>query len=74
MAHNIYGDLAAGKNLPKHTAVIGGPLNRAHVSMRKAADILRHGKIRGRNLTKRQQGLFGAIRGGTRPTRLKRRG
>lgn len=72
MAHNIYGDVGGGKKLPSHTRVIGGPMNRNLVSRRKAGMILRHGMVRGHNLTRRQRGLFGLIRGGGRPTRLKR--
>lgn len=38
----------------------GNPL-----SMKKAGTILKHGEVDGRPLTKKQKGLFGAIRGGT---------
>lgn len=41
------------------------------VSMKKAGTILKHGAIRGRPLTRRQRGFFGAIRGGARLTRLR---
>ena len=36
------------------------------VSAGKAKKILRHGKVRGKSLSKKQKGLFGAIAGGTR--------
>jgi len=35
----------------------------------KAKEILRHGKVRGRKLTKRQKGMFGAVAGGRRQRR-----
>lgn len=38
----------------------------------KAGEILKHGEVRGHPLTKKQRGLFGLIRGGGTPTRLKR--
>ena len=44
---------------------------RAKVSARKAKEILGHGEVHGRPLTKRQRGFFGLIAGGGRPTRLK---
>ena len=34
------------------------------VSSRKAREILRHGKVKGHKLTKRQKGFFGARAGG----------
>ncbi len=39
----------------------------------KAKEIKRHGEIRGEPLTPKQEGFFGLIAGGGRPTRLKRR-
>lgn len=38
----------------------------------KAGKILRDGSIRGKPLTSKQEGLFGLIRGGKKPTRLSR--
>lgn len=38
----------------------------------KAKEIKRHGEIRGEPLTPRQEGFFGLIAGGGRPTRMKR--
>jgi len=35
-----------------------------HLTKKKAKKILRHGSVRGRKLTKKQKGLFGAIAGG----------
>ena len=43
------------------------------VSKKKAGKILRHGKIRGKPLTSAQEGMFGAIRGGKKLTRLKKK-
>lgn len=43
------------------------------ISRQKAGTILRHGMVRGRRLTRRQRGLFGLVRGGSRPSRLRRR-
>jgi len=42
------------------------------VSAAKAGKILREGEIGGKSLTKKQKGLFGAIRGGKRLTRIKK--
>ena len=36
----------------------------AHVSQEKAKEILRHGEVRGHDLTKKQRGYFGARAGG----------
>lgn len=44
-----------------------------HVSRAKAKKVLRHGKVRGKRLTKRQKGLFGVIAGGKKLTRVKRK-
>ena len=44
-----------------HRGSYRGPVTKA-----KAGEVLRHGKIGERNLTLRQKGLFGAIRGGQR--------
>jgi len=43
------------------------------LTSRKAGKMLRHGKVRGKRLTRKQRGLFGLIAGGGKPTRLKRR-
>jgi len=43
-------------------------------SRKKAKKILKHGEVRGKSLTKPQQGLFGLIAGGKKPTRLKKKG
>lgn len=43
------------------------------VSSRKAREILRHGEVRGKKLTKKQKGLFGLMAGGKRPTRLRKK-
>lgn len=48
-----------------------GVHSKARVSAKKAKEILRHGEVHGKALTKRQRGLFGLIAGGGRPTRLK---
>lgn len=45
----------------------------AKLTKHKAKKMLRHGKVRGKRLTKKQKGLFGLIAGGKKPTRLKRR-
>lgn len=37
---------------------------KARVSSGKAKEILRHGTVRGRNLTEKQKGFFGARAGG----------
>lgn len=39
----------------------------------KAKEILRHGKARGRSLSRKQKGFLGLIAGGGRPTRMKKR-
>lgn len=39
----------------------------------KAKKIRKHGKVRGKRLTKKQKGLFGLIAGGQKPTRLKKK-
>ena len=41
-----------------------------HPSAHKAGKILRHGKIRGKSITRKQKKLFGFIRGGGTPSRL----
>lgn len=43
------------------------------VSAMKAKEIIRHGKVRGRTLTKKQKGLFGLVAGGGSPRRLARK-
>lgn len=42
------------------------------VSKGKAKEILRHGKVRGHKLTKKQKGFFGARAGGASIKRKKR--
>ena len=37
----------------------------------KAKEMLRHGKVRGHKLSKKQKGLFGLIAGGGSPRRMK---
>ena len=44
------------------------------VTKKKAGKILRHGKVHGKALTPSQRGMFGAIRGGKKLTRLKKKG
>lgn len=44
----------------------------AKITKAKAKKILRHGEVRGRKLTKKQKGFFGARAGGM-PVRRKRR-
>ena len=41
----------------------------AKITKRKAKEILRHGSVRGKKLTKRQKGFFGARAGGKRRKR-----
>ena len=43
------------------------------VTKKKAREILRDGKVRGKRLSSKQRGLFGLIAGGGKPTRLKRK-
>lgn len=42
------------------------------VSQKKAKKIMRHGEIKGKDLTPKQEGLFGLIAGGGTPTRMKK--
>lgn len=42
------------------------------IGSRKAREILRHGKVKGHKLTKKQKGFFGARAGGA-PVKTKRR-
>lgn len=42
-------------------------------SARKAGEMLRHGEVRGKPLTEAQEGLFGLLRGGKKPKRLKKK-
>lgn len=42
------------------------------ISRGKAKEMLRHGKVHGKPLTKKQKGLFGVIAGGDKPTRAKK--
>jgi len=46
---------------------------RRYPSARKARKILRHGKIRGKRLTKKQRRFFGWIAGGRKPRSRRRR-
>ncbi|MDI6808968.1 MAG: hypothetical protein QME66_08315 [Candidatus Eisenbacteria bacterium] len=41
------------------------------LSMAKARKMLRHGSVRGKKITKKQQGYFGLVAGGGRPSRMK---
>ena len=41
------------------------------VSIWKAGEILRHGKIRGKSLSEKQKRFFGFLRGGGTPAKLK---
>lgn len=41
-------------------------------SKAKAAEILHHGKVHGKPLTKKQRGLMGVIASGKKPTRAKK--
>ena len=43
------------------------------ITKKKAKEILRHGEVRGRKLTKKQKGFFGARAGGAPVRRKKRR-
>ena len=38
----------------------------------KAGEMLEHGEVHGKPLTEKQKGFFGLIRGGGKPTRLKK--
>ncbi len=38
---------------------------RPPVSKKKAGKILKHGTIRGKKITKKQKGMFGAVKGGS---------
>lgn len=42
-------------------------------SKAKAGEMLEHGTVHGKPLTKKQKGLFGMIRGGKKPTKMRRR-
>ena len=42
----------------------------ARVSKGKAKEILRHGSVRGHKLTPKQEGYFGLLAGGGKPTRM----
>lgn len=53
-------------------AIIGQMRGGGVVSRAKAKKILKHGAVRGHELTDKQQGLFGLIAGGGRPTRLRK--
>jgi hypothetical protein len=41
--------------------------SRSGISQKKAKEILRHGEVHGKRLTKKQKAFFGAIAGGERP-------
>ena len=47
--------------------------HKKHPTRTKAKKIMRHGRVRGKRLTKKQRGYFGLLAGGGKPTRLKRR-
>lgn len=44
----------------------------AHKSLgkKKAKEILRHGEVRGKKLTKKQRGLFGVVASGKKPKKF----
>ena len=42
-----------------------------HPTQAKAKKIKKHGEIRGKKLTKKQEGFFGLIAGGRTPTKTK---
>ena len=42
-------------------------------SKAKAGEMLEHGEVHGKPLSEGQKGLFGLIRGGGKPTRLRKR-
>ena len=42
-----------------------------HPTQAKAKKIKKHGEIRSKKLTKKQEGFFGLIAGGKKPTRTK---
>jgi len=46
-----------------------GKTRKKGLSQAKAKEIMRHGEVRGRSLTKKQRGLFGLIAGGKTPTK-----
>ena len=50
-----------------------GRRRRGLPSKAKAGEMLRHGTVHGKPLTEGQEGLFGLIRGGGTPTKLKKR-
>lgn len=50
-----------------------GRRKRGLPSKAKAGEMLRHGEVGGKALSEGQKGLFGLIRGGGTPTRMKKR-
>jgi hypothetical protein len=47
--------------------------SKAPVSRTKAKEIMRHGSVRGHELSERQKGLFGLLAGGGKPSRMRPR-
>lgn len=41
-------------------------------SIHKAKEMLGHGEVRGKALSKKQKGLFGLIAGGKKPSKMKK--
>ena len=42
------------------------------ITQEKAKEMLRHGTVHGKKISKKQKGLFGLIAGGKRPTQIKK--
>ena len=61
---------AQGKKRLMHTLMAQMDVEGASpVGAGKARDMLRHGTVHGKKLTRKQRGLFGLIAGGGTPTR-----
>jgi len=56
-----------------HGDHLTGRRKRGLPSKAKAGEMLRHGEVRDKPLSEKQKGLFGLIRGGGTPTRMRRR-
>lgn len=59
----VMGNAHKGKKKKKKRRQGSLPSSKASLTPHKAGEILRHGEVRGHPLTKKQRGLFGAIRG-----------
>ena len=57
----------------EHGDHLSGRRKRGFPSKHKAGEMLKHGEVHGKALTEGQKGLFGLIRGGGKPTRMKRK-